>query len=167
MKSEAGKPRKVRSRRKPTDPRDKLIIGSLESCDLPELGISDLKIRVDTGAKTSSLHVDNITLFSEAGVSWLRFDIHPDISHVSTIVQCRARLHDIRSIKSSNGEAQERYVIRTPIRLGGMSWPIQITLTDRSDMSYLMLFGREGMGDRVLVDPARTFLLAGRSAAAN
>ena len=58
-------------------------------------------------------------------------------------------------------------MIRTPIRLGGMSWPIQITLTDRSDMSYLMLFGREGMGDRVLVDPARTFLLAGRSAAAN
>ena len=90
----------------------------------------------------------------------MQFDIHPDIYDVNSIVTCCTPICDIRRIKSSNGEAQERYVIKTPIELGDMSWPIEITLTDRSDMSYLMLFGREGMGDRILVDPSQTFLLS-------
>lgn len=138
----------------------KIIIGCIETCDLPEIGILDLQIRVDTGAKTSSLHVDNLTRFKKGGKTWVKFDIHPDIHNVDTVVECKAILYDIRNIKSSNGESQERYVIQTPIRLAGMTWPIQITLTDRSDMSYLMLFGREGMGDRILVDPSQNFLLS-------
>ncbi|MDZ7924871.1 MAG: ATP-dependent zinc protease [Marinagarivorans sp.] len=137
----------------------KIIIGSLETCDLPQLGISNLQIRVDTGAKTSSLHVDNIKGYKKSGKPWVKFDLHPDIYNVNSIVTCDTAICDIRRIKSSNGDAQERYVIKTPIQLGSMSWPIEITLTDRSDMSYLMLFGREGMGDRVLVDPSQTFLL--------
>lgn len=139
---------------------DKLIIGSLETCNLPELGILNLQIRVDTGAKTSSLHVDNIVGYKKAGKPWVKFDIHPDIYNVNSVVTCDTPICDIRRIKSSNGDAQERYVIKTPIHLGTKSWPIEITLTDRSDMSYLMLFGREGMGDRLLVDPSQTFLLS-------
>ncbi|BCD96447.1 ATP-dependent zinc protease [Marinagarivorans cellulosilyticus] len=138
----------------------KPIIGSLETCNLPDLGISNLQIRVDTGAQTSSLHVDNIKGLKKNGKPWVQFDIHPDIYDVNSIVTCCTPICDIRRIKSSNGEAQERYVIKTPIELGDMSWPIEITLTDRSDMSYLMLFGREGMGDRILVDPSQTFLLS-------
>ncbi len=137
----------------------KIIIGSLETCNLPQLGISNLQIRVDTGAKTSSLHVDNITGYKKSGKPWVKFDLHPDIYNVNSVVTCDTPICDIRRIKSSNGDAQERYVIKTPIQLGAMSWPIEITLTDRSDMSYLMLFGREGMGDRVLVDPSQTFML--------
>jgi hypothetical protein len=136
------------------------IIGSLETCNLPDLGISNLQIRVDTGAQTSSLHVDNIKGMKKNGKPWVQFDIHPDIYDVNSIVTCCTPICDIRRIKSSNGEAQERYVIKTPIELGDMSWPIEITLTDRSDMSYLMLFGREGMSDRILVDPSQTFLLS-------
>lgn len=138
----------------------KPIIGSLETCNLPDLGISNLQIRVDTGAQTSSLHVDNIKGLKKNGKPWVQFDIHPDIYDVNSIVTCCTPICDIRRIKSSNGEAQERYVIKTPIELGDMSWPIEITLTDRSDMSYLMLFGREGMSDRILVDPSQTFLLS-------
>ncbi len=138
---------------------DKLIIGNLEMCHLPELGIVDLQIRVDTGAQTSSLHVDNIRRFKKAGHPWVKFDLHPDIHNVNNIVECAAPIQDIRRIKSSNGGSEQRYVIQTPIKLGDKSWPIEITLTNRSDMSYLMLFGREGMGDKVLVDPSRTFVL--------
>lgn len=137
----------------------KMVIGSLETCHLPELGINHLEIRVDTGAKTSSLHVDNIKRHKHNGKPFVQFDIHPDIYHIDTLVTCNTPICDIRRIKSSNGESQERYVIKTLIELGGKSWPIEITLTDRSDMSYLMLFGREGMGNKVLVDPSQTFLL--------
>ena len=139
--------------------RKKLIIGSIEVCDLPDIGIEQLQVRVDTGAKTSSLHVDNLEKFTRSGKPWIRFDIHPDIYDVDKIIGCEAALYDLRSIKSSNGQSEKRYVIKTLIRLGSQSWPIEITLTNRSDMSYLMLLGREGMRDRVLVDPSKTFLL--------
>ncbi|MEL0083572.1 MAG: ATP-dependent zinc protease [Gammaproteobacteria bacterium] len=137
----------------------KIIIVSIEVCDLPDIGITDLQIRVDTGAKTSSLHVDNLEKFSKNGKPWVRFDIHPDVYHIEKVTRCESPLHDVRSIKSSNGASEERYVINTLMRLGDRSWPIDITLTDRSDMSYLMLLGRQGMEKRVLVDPSKNFIL--------
>ncbi len=139
---------------------DRMIVGALELCELPELGLQELEVRVDTGAKTSSLHVDNMRRFKKDGKPWIRFDIHPNIHRVEEVVECEARIEDIRKIKSSNGVSQERYVIKTPIAMGGQTWKIEITLTDRSDMNYLMLFGREGMGDKVLVDPSSVFLLS-------
>lgn len=138
---------------------EKMLIGSLEQCALPELGIEELTVRVDTGAKTSSLHVDRIRRCRMDQKPAIKFVLHPDTYHLDNVVECQAVIQDIRRIKSSNGAVEQRYVIRTPIRMGGQMWPIEITLTDRSDMSYLMLLGREAMADRVLVDPGRTFLL--------
>jgi len=139
---------------------NKIIVGSLELCDLPELGINDLQIRVDTGAKTSSLHVDNITRFKKNGKPWVSFDIHPDVYDVKRVVNREAAIHDIRSVKSSNGVSEERYVIKTEFKIASKSWPIEITLTDRSDMSNLMLLGRQGMKSKMLVDPSKRFLLS-------
>ena len=139
---------------------EKTIVGTLEICALPELGVNDLQVRIDTGAKTSSLHVDNLSLFKKQGKPWVRFDIHPDIHKVETIITCEAALADTRKIKSSNGSAQERYIIKTVIKLGVDAWPIEVSLADRSDMSNLMLLGREAMKDRLLVDPSHTFLLS-------
>lgn len=138
---------------------DKMIIGSLEVCDLPDMGISSLPVRVDTGAKTSSLHVDNLEKFTKKGKPWVRFDIHPDVYNIEKVTHCESALHDLRRIKSSNGASEERYVIKTLMNLGEQSWAIELSLTDRSDMSYLMLLGRQGMGERVLVDPSETFIL--------
>ncbi|MDB1125192.1 ATP-dependent zinc protease family protein [Vibrio algarum] len=138
---------------------DRLIIGNLELCCLPELGISDLEVRVDTGAKTSSIHVDNIRRFRKKGQLYVEFDLHPDIYNMEQTVKTSAPVVDSRKIKSSNGESEQRYVISTLFSIGGLSWPIEITLTNRKDMSYLMLLGREGMGDRVYVDPSRAFTL--------
>ena len=142
---------------------EKLILGSLEVCDLPEIGINDLQIRVDTGAKTSSLHMDNLERITKNGKPWIRFDIHPYVYDIDKVTSCESALHDVRSIKSSNGVAEERYVIKTLMRLGDQSWPIEITLTNRADMTYLMLLGRQGMGKRVLVDPSKRFLLGSES----
>ena len=138
--------------------KNKIIIGRLESISLPELGIDNLEVRVDTGAKTSSLHVDNIKKSVVEGVHQVTFDIHPDAHNVDRIVTCTAPISDLRKVKSSNGTSEERYVIETTIVLGSESWAIEITLTDRSDMSYLMLFGREAIGSRFLIDPSKVFL---------
>ena len=142
-----------------SDISKKMIVGALENCNLPEFGINNLQIRVDTGAKTSSLHVDDIKKFKKGGKIWVKFLLHPDIYHLEETVECKAKLHDIRRVKSSNGESEQRYIIKTDIELGGEVWPIEISLTDRRDMSYLMLFGRQGMGKRILVDPSRNFIL--------
>lgn len=139
---------------------DKLIVGSLEMCSLPELGIEELEVRVDTGAKTSSLHVDNLRKVKRRGKPWAKFDIQPNVFSVDSAISCEAEITDVRRIKSSNGVSEKRYVIVTEMRLGDVGWPVEITLTNRSDMNYLMLLGRQGMSNRLLVDPSRTFLLS-------
>lgn len=140
---------------------NKIIIGNLESCNLPDLGICDLQVRIDTGAKTSSLHVDNLKRIKVRGRPYVEFDLHPDIYNLDQTVHCKAPVFDSRRIKSSNGEVEQRCVIQTTLQLGEHQWPIELTLSNRQDMTYLMLLGREGMGERVLVDPAESFLVNG------
>ena len=138
---------------------DKIIVGALEICDLPKLEISRLHIRVDTGAKTSSLHVDNIEEFTKNGEAWVKFDIHPNIYEVEKIVRRSAKVIATRVIKSSSGERQLRYLIKTQIVLNKKAWNINLTLSDRSSMTYLMLLGRQAMGNHLLVDPSAQYLL--------
>lgn len=139
---------------------NKIVVGALESCDLPELGITNLQVRVDTGATTSSLHVDNIEEFIKDDKLWVRFDIHPDVHNVDKIVTTIAPLKGKKVVKSSSADKEQRVVIKTAIRMGGQAWPIKLTLTNRSSMNYLMLLGREAMKDRILVDPSREFILS-------
>lgn len=141
-----------------TDYNDKLILGALEVCNLPELQITDLHVRVDTGAKTSSLHVDNIETETRNGEVWVSFDIHPDIHNVERVVRRSSKLKETRLIKSSNAAKEQRHVIETKINMGSRTWPIEVTLSDRSSMSYLMLLGRQAMLHDVLVDPSKEYL---------
>ncbi|WP_051333327.1 ATP-dependent zinc protease family protein [Aliagarivorans marinus] len=136
----------------------RLVIGNLELCSLPELGIKDVEVRIDTGAKTSSLHADNLQRYQHQGKPWVSFDLHPDVYNLSQTVSCSAPLYDSRKVKSSNGETERRSVIRTLLKMGPLERMIELTLTDRQDMSYPMLLGREGMADKVLVDPSASFL---------
>mgnify|MGYP003671435885 FL=1 len=136
----------------------KILVGALEYCDLPELGITNMPVRVDTGATTSSLHVDNIEEFMQDGKPWVRFDIHPDTHKVDTIVTTTARLTSKKTVKSSSADKERRVVIKTMFGLGGKKWKIKLTLTNRSSMSYLMLLGREAMKDRIIVDPSFDYI---------
>lgn len=140
---------------------NKQLVGALELCDLPQLKLKGLETRVDTGATTSSLHVDNIVEFKkEKGKKkWVRFDIHPDTHDVNQVVQREAKIKSVRRVKSSNATHQRRLVIETDILIAGMQWCIELTLTDRSEMKYLMLLGREAMSGRLIVDPEHEFLL--------
>ncbi|NVK26066.1 MAG: ATP-dependent zinc protease [Gammaproteobacteria bacterium] len=136
----------------------KKIIGRIENVSLPDLAIENLKVKVDTGAKTSSLHVDNIKQVKGKGKPRVTFDLHPEIHDVNHVVSCSALLSDIRNVKSSNGKSETRYVIKTPLTLGSDTWEVEITLTNRADMNYLMLFGCEAMEDRYLVDVSQSFV---------
>lgn len=137
---------------------DRIVIGHVENIDLPELGISQMTARVDTGAQTSSLHVDNLQRAEIETKPAVSFDIHPDFHNVKKTVRCTALLHDVRKIKSSNGMSEQRYVIKTPAILGDHKWDIEITLTDRSDMTYLMLLGRQALGEIFYIDAANGFV---------
>jgi len=139
--------------------KKKLMVGALEKCDLPELGISDLHIRVDTGAKTSSLHVDNIEEFIKDDQRWVSFDIHPDIHNVECIIRTTAPIKGKKTVKSSTANKEKRVVVKTQIKLGKKKWPIKLTLTNRAEMTYLMLLGREAMMGRIIVDPGEEYLL--------
>jgi len=138
----------------------KLKVGALEQCDLPELGIEKLHVRVDTGAATSSLHVNNIDEFRKGGKNYVSFDLHPDIHNVDSIIRTTAPVEGTKKVKSSSADTEKRVVITTLIRLAGREWPIKITLTDRSEMTYLMLMGREAMEGRIIVDPEFEYLLS-------
>ncbi|MBU2878811.1 MULTISPECIES: ATP-dependent zinc protease family protein [Aliiglaciecola] len=135
------------------------VIGALELCNLPELAIQNLNIRVDTGATTSSLHVDDIEEFEKDGETWVSFNIHPDIHDVNDIVRREAKVEAVRKVKSSTATRERRYLIETLLEIAGASWKIHLSLTDRSEMTYLMLLGREAMSGRLVVNPGEEYLL--------
>lgn len=147
-----------------SDRDDKIIVGSEEWLCLPQLGIPAIKARVDSGAKTSSLHAFNIRGFKRDGVSWVSYELHPIQKDRRVIVRCESPVVDRRTVKSSSGVGEKRYVIRTLLELAGESWEIEITLANRDSMGYRMLFGREAMKDRVLVNPSASLLCGTRSA---
>jgi ribosomal protein S6--L-glutamate ligase len=140
--------------------RRKLVdIGWEEWIALPELHLPAIRAKVDTGAKTSALHAFMVEKFEENGVQKVKFGIHPVPERPEIEVFCVAHLIEEREITSSNQQTELRYVIRTLAKFGDESWPIEITLTNREEMSYRMLLGRSSMKDRLVVVPDASCLL--------
>lgn len=137
------------------------IIGWREWVELPELGIAQIKAKVDTGARTSALHAFALRPFKEGDKEKICFDIHPLQGNTQTVITCTADIIDRRSVSDSGGHREERFVIRTPIVIGDRSWPIEITLTERDTMLFRMLLGRSAIRRRFIINPARSFLTRG------
>ena len=138
---------------------EKIIIGSEEWCGLPQLNIPGVKARIDSGAKTSALHAVNISQFKKNGQPWISFDVHPLQKDGKTTIHCEAPLLDKRKVKSSSGNSEVRFVIRTVLSIAGEAWDIEVTLTNRDSMGYRMLLGRQAMSGKILVDPEESFHL--------
>ena len=113
-----------------------MIIGWREWLSLPDLGVPRIKAKIDTGARSSSLHAYDIEQFQREGCSLVRFKVHPIQRREQMEVCCVAEVHDIRSVRSSSGEATDRIVIQTTASWLDQEWTIDLTLADRSQMGF-------------------------------
>ncbi|HBL47001.1 MAG TPA: 30S ribosomal protein S6--L-glutamate ligase, partial [Planctomycetaceae bacterium] len=137
----------------------KQIIGSEEWCAFPDLGLPAIKARVDSGAKTSSIHAFNVQKFRRQGETWVSFEVHPLQNNRRIVVRCERPIIDKRVVKSSSGISETRYVILATLKIGSEAWEIELTLANRDSMGYRMLLGREAMSGHMLVDPAISFCM--------
>jgi hypothetical protein len=133
------------------------IIGFREWISLPGIGLPAIKAKLDTGAKTSSLHAYDIYLEKEGKKTYVNFKVHPLQKEFSIIASCRAILVDRRVVSDSGGHKEERYVIRTTLVMGGIKKKIELTLSNRESMKYRMLIGR-GALDQFYIDPSQSYL---------
>ena len=136
-----------------------LIFGWREWVALPDLGIARIKAKVDTGARTSALHAFEVTPLEENGCQRVAFRMHPEQKDSETIVDCVADVIDQRVVTDSGGHKEERFVIRTTLKIGKHAWPVEATLTSRDDMLFRMLIGRTALKGRAVVNPARSYVV--------
>jgi ribosomal protein S6--L-glutamate ligase len=133
------------------------MLGWEEWLSLPDLGLPAIKAKVDTGAKTSALHAFVVEPFGSAARPMVRFGVHPIPGRDDVEVFCTAEVVDRRDVISSNGERESRFVVRTRASMGGRDWEIELTLTNRENMAYRMLLGRQAIREDMIVDPASSF----------
>jgi len=138
---------------------NKILLGWREWVSMPELGIPAIKAKVDTGARTSSLHAFQVETFEECGRRKVRFGIHPLQKREDVTLWCETEVIDHRRVSDSGGHREMRYVIHTPVRLGSLLWNVEVTLTDRETMQFRMLLGRTAMVGRFTVDPESSYLM--------
>lgn len=135
-------------------------IGWREWVGLPDLGVEWTKAKIDTGARSSSLHAYNMEFFDRDDRRWVRFEIHPWQESAGNTVLTEAPLLETRQVRSSSGQAEERPMIRTTAQFGDVARPIDLTLTRRDAMGFRMLVGREAIRSAFTVDPGRSYLLS-------
>ncbi len=136
------------------------IIGWREWVTLPELNISMIKVKIDSGARTSALHAEDIRLLKRKdGTTIVSFSVVP-IQDKSTKIKTKAVLVDRRWVRSSTGEATLRPVISTLVKIGDAAWPVEITLVNRDPMGFRMLIGRHALRGGFLINPTRSFVLS-------
>ena len=133
------------------------VIGWREWVGLPDFGIKSIKVKVDTGARSSSLHAFDLHEFRRDGVTWVRFQVHPVQRKRIKAVEMEAKVLDHRSVRSSSGKAAIRPVIVTNVELLGFTWPVELTLASRDEMGFRMLLGREAFRRRFLVDAGKSY----------
>lgn len=136
---------------------DPIILGWREWTALPDLGVRTIKAKLDTGARSSSLHAFRMHRYTRDGQDMVRFEVHPVQKSRASIVQVEAVVIEERKIRNSGGGVEVRPVIETTLELAGMRWPLELTLSRRDEMGFRMLLGRQTLRDRVIVDPAASF----------
>jgi hypothetical protein len=133
-------------------------LGWREWVGLPEWSLSFVKAKVDTGARTSSLHAEHLEEFERNGDQWIRFRVSPWQGSNQDSVTAEAPLVESRTVKSSTGAAQHRPIVSTTVTIAGQHLEVELTLTDRSDMGFKMLLGRQALRKRFTVDPGSSYL---------
>ena len=135
-----------------------IMLGWREWVSLPGLGVRRIKCKVDTGARTSALHATDIEVFHTHGRRRVRFRVHPWQTREDGIVHCEATVVDERWVSDSGGHRERRLVVVTPVRIGSIEMPIELTLTRRDTMRFRMLLGRSALSRDFAVRPCSSYL---------
>jgi hypothetical protein len=133
-------------------------IGWREWVQLPDLGIHEMKAKIDTGADNSSLHAFNLTRFEVDGVPHVRFEVHPRQRKRTPVVSCEAMVVMERKVKNPGGRSELRPVIRTTLVVAGREIDALVNLTVRDEMTFRLLLGRRTMRNDFIVDPGRSYV---------
>ena len=142
--------------------RPAIVLGWREWVALPDIGVPVIKAKLDTGARSSSLHVESTRTFKRDGHEWVRFLAVTDLTGRDAAVRAEAPVVDERMVRSSAGHEELRIVIETRVEIAGWNWEIDLTLAARPEtMSFRMLIGRQGLSGHALIDPSHSYL-AGR-----
>lgn len=131
------------------------IVGRADKADFPELSLKNINVKIDTGAYTSSIHSHDIKELTIDGEKYIVFQIL-DPSHPKYRDEEYKTKHFIKkSIKNSFGNSEQRFIIETTIVLFGEEYPINLSLSERSDMKYPILIGRKFLNGRFTVDTSK------------
>ncbi|MEO6226288.1 MAG: RimK/LysX family protein [Thermomonas sp.] len=123
---------------------------------LPMLQLPRVRAKLDTGARSSALHVERQWRFTEAGAPWIGFVVRPSMR--GKLVEASAEVIDERSVTDSGGHRTLRAFVRTQLRLAGVERDIELNLADRCGMRFPLLLGRTALSLAFVVDPAASFL---------
>jgi len=134
------------------------LIGWREWVVFPDFEGALVKAKIDTGARTSAIHAVNVEAIERDGQTYISFIIHPNQKDTENTVECIAPLVERREITDSGGHVEQRFIVSANVQLGGQTWPIELSLTDRDAMGFRMLLGRTAMQNRFLVQPDKSFL---------
>lgn len=137
----------------------KLILGWREIISIPELGIKEIKAKVDTGARTSALHVSNLKIYKRGQTQFADFTVHPKQHSSKPEIHNRHKISSFRVVKSSNGISSKRPVIKANVMIGLEKKEIEITLVNRDLMGFRILLGRTALRNSCIVDPSKSYLL--------
>ena len=135
------------------------VLGWREWVAMPQLGIKRIKAKIDTGARSSSLHAIDVETFRRGGKTFVRFGVQPLQRNSRKIIRAVAEVVEFRKVRSSSGHTSLRPVIETDVELSGERWPIELTLASRDTMGFRMLLGRASIRGRFLVDGGRSYYM--------
>ncbi|MGY4516860.1 putative ATP-dependent zinc protease [Lysobacter sp. HA18] len=136
-------------------PSSPIVVGWRERVALPDLGLAAVRAKIDTGARTSAVHVDTQWRFERDGASWVGFRMSPSARRT---VELEAPIHDERDVVDSGGHRTTRIFLRMRMSLGGFEREIEVNLADRRDMRFPMLIGRTALSGIFTVDPSRSYV---------
>lgn len=141
----------------PRAPSEREVIGWRELIGLPELGISQMAAKIDTGARTSALHAEDQEPFERNGQPWVRFKAPQLKDQPIRLIELPVTVE--RKIKNTSGIPENRLIVRTRLMMGSHQWLIDVSLADRDAMTFDLIIGRTALKGRgILVDPARSYL---------
>ncbi len=142
---------------------NKICLGWREWVSLPTWKINKIKAKLDTGARTSALHAEDVEIYKLRGRSRVRFRVFPFQKNKKKSRRISAELVELRKVRSSDGFVSERPVVSTDLCIGEEVWPVEITLVNRDIMGFRMLIGRGALKHRIVIDPGRSFLAKKRT----